>query len=279
LMWPRLAATLVVLLGLGASLPQAPAQQPSHAETADTRGQEFDRLLQSVRHALRQGDGERLIELVEATLRFADARTDWPLAAPRETILAELWAYLGKAYDNRSKGDKTQNTERAITSYENALRLLSRETNPQGWAVLQVSLGFAFAKRDVGDPAQAVERAISAFRAALTALAPERDRDTWATAQLGLGEAYLRRQDKGESIEQAFEAFTAALTVVSKERSPDRWARSYFNLGRAYNERKAGDGAENRDRAIAALETSLGAVDRRRQPYMWATTHFIFGML
>ena len=59
----------------------------------------------------------------------------------------EAWAGLqnnvGNAYQARLRGDHVKNLELAISAYEAATRVFTRESFPEKWALLQNNLGVA----------------------------------------------------------------------------------------------------------------------------------------
>ncbi|GAB4208753.1 MAG: hypothetical protein Fur006_67940 [Coleofasciculaceae cyanobacterium] len=65
----------------------------------------------------------------------------------RETF-PEQWATtqnnLGNAYGDRIHGDRAENLERAIASYEAALQIRTREANPEKWAMTQNNLAAVY---------------------------------------------------------------------------------------------------------------------------------------
>ncbi|MEG3973157.1 tetratricopeptide repeat protein, partial [Microcoleus sp. herbarium8] len=74
---------------------------------------------------------------------------------------------LGNAYSDRIRGEKAENIETAISAFQAALEVYTREAFPQDWAMIQNNLGNAYSHRIKGKKAENIETAISAFQAAL----------------------------------------------------------------------------------------------------------------
>ncbi|WP_445630557.1 CHAT domain-containing protein [Nostoc sp. DSM 114167] len=171
-------------------------------------------------------------------------------------------------------GRKAINIEIAITGYEVALTVYTREALPQQWATTQNNLAIAYSDRIKGDKAENIENAIAAYTAALTVRTREALPEDWAATQNNLADAYRERikGDKAENIENAIAASTAALTVRTREALPQQWAATQNNLAIAYSDRIKGDKAENIENAIAASTAALTVYTREALPQYWATT-------
>ena len=126
-----------------------------------------------------------------------------------------LLAYIG-AFSNLIAqfplGSKASNMEIAITGYEVALTVYTREALPQEWAGTQNNLAAAYRDRIKGDRADNIENAIAAFTAALTIRTKENLPQSWAMTQNNLANAYSERikGDRADNIEIAIAAYTAA---------------------------------------------------------------------
>ncbi|BAZ75716.1 TPR repeat-containing protein [Aulosira laxa NIES-50] len=171
-------------------------------------------------------------------------------------------------------GSKASNMEIAITGYEVALTVRTREALLFDWAMTQNNLAIAYGDRIKGDKAENIENAIAAYTAALTVYTREALPQDWAMTQNNLGLAYGNRikGDKAENIENAIAAYTAALTVRTREALPQAWAMTQNNLGLAYGNRVKGDKAENIENAIAAYTAALTVRTREALPQAWAMT-------
>ncbi|MEH2262690.1 CHAT domain-containing protein [Nostoc sp.] len=177
-------------------------------------------------------------------------------------------------------GSKASNMEIAITGYEVALTVYTREALPQSWAMTQNNLANAYSDRIKGDKADNIENAIAASTAALTVRTREALPFEWAGTQNNVANAYNNRikGDRADNIEQAIASFTVALTVYTREALPIDWAMTQYNLANAYNNRIKGDRADNIEQAIAASTAALTVYTREALPQSWAGTQNNLGL-
>ena len=243
-----------------------------------------------------------LIEVLEAIANNrGDLQMIYPLLAKNKDkldgVLAEILRCLGtnvleKAKANEAKdlavdivrfsdliadfslGDKANNMEIAITGYEVALTVYTREALPTVWAALQNTLGIAYYSRIYGDRAENIENAIAAYTASLTVRTREALPQDWAMTQNNLALAYWERikGDRSDNIEQVIASYTAALSFRSREALPQNWAAKQYNLASAYYSRIRGDRAENIENAIAGFNATLSVYTREALPQNWAAT-------
>ena len=75
---------------------------------------------------------------------------------------------LGLAYTNLPTGNRGQNLTQAITAFEAALTVYTKESDPVNWAATQNNLGTAYYLLPTGDRGQNLTKAIMAYEAALT---------------------------------------------------------------------------------------------------------------
>ncbi|MHC5717554.1 MAG: CHAT domain-containing protein, partial [Nostoc sp.] len=171
-------------------------------------------------------------------------------------------------------GSKASNMEIAITGYEVALTVYTREALPQNWAATQNNLAIAYSDRIKGDRADNIENAIAAYIAALSVYTREVLPQQWAMTQNNLAAAYRDRikGDRADNIEIAIAAYTAALSVRTREALPVDWATTQNNLANAYSDRIKGDRADNIEIAIAAYTAALSVRTREALPQDWAMT-------
>ncbi|RAM51462.1 MAG: hypothetical protein C6Y22_13355, partial [Hapalosiphonaceae cyanobacterium JJU2] len=191
-----------------------------------------------------------LIELLQATYEsWGDAQVVFPLLAANTDklnyIFAELlrdWAtnYLAEAKPDEAEflaavvvefsnliqqfplGDKASNMEIAITGYETALTVYTREAFPQQWATTQNNLGLAFGNRILGERANNLEYAIAAYKSALEVYTREAFPQDWAMTQNNLGLAFGNRilGERANNLEYAIAAYESALEVYTREAFP-----------------------------------------------------------
>jgi len=109
----------------------------------------------------------------------------------------ELWAALQMELANSlaqsPSGNRTENLERAIASYEAALEVRTREAMPVAWALTQINLAYAYSQRIRGDRAENLERAIAGYEAVLEVLTREGMQAEVHETQMNLANAYLQR--------------------------------------------------------------------------------------
>ncbi|TBR60007.1 hypothetical protein B4U84_03650, partial [Westiellopsis prolifica IICB1] len=181
-----------------------------------------------------------LIEVLQATYEsWGDAQVVFPLLAANtdklNIIFAELlrnWAtnLLAEAKPDEAQflaavilllsnrisefplGDKASNMEIAITGYETALTVYTREAFPQDWAATQNNLGAAYGDRILGERANNLEYAIAAYESALEVYTREAFPQDWAGTQNNLGNAYLYRilGERANNLENAIAAYKSA---------------------------------------------------------------------
>ena len=200
----------------------------------------------------------------------------------REAFL-EDWATIhrsiGIGLRERQSGDQSENLERAIAVYEQALTALNRERKPHLWAALQVDLAEAYRDRLIGHRSENIERRIEAYQQSLTVLTREGHAHLWATVQTHLGNALRERirGDRSVNLEQAIETYRKALAVWTFELSPRYWVTAKMNLGNAFLQRLAGDRSENLGHAIAAFEQVLKVWSPERNANGWAEAQMNLG--
>jgi tetratricopeptide (TPR) repeat protein len=181
---------------------------------------------------------------------------------------------LANAYCDRIRGERAENLEQAITAYELALQVRTREAFPQDWAGTQNNLANAYLYRIRGERAENLEQAIAAYELALQVYTREAFPEKWAGTQNNLGNAYRDRirGERAENLEQAIAAYELALQVYTREAFPEKWAGTQNNLGNTYRDRIRGERAENLEQAIAAYELALQVYTRKAFPEKWAMT-------
>ncbi|MFN9407319.1 MAG: CHAT domain-containing protein [Dolichospermum sp.] len=174
-------------------------------------------------------------------------------------------------------GNKADNMEIAITGYEIAFTVFTRETSPELWGTLQNNLGIAYRDRIRGDKAENLEKAIAAYNAALEVRTPTDFPVDWAATQNNLGTAYSDRirGDKADNLENAIAAYEQALEVRTPTDFPVENAETLFNLGIAYQDSQQFDLAYDTFKsAIATVEGLRGEIisgeeSKRKQAEEW----------
>ncbi|WP_293214283.1 MULTISPECIES: CHAT domain-containing tetratricopeptide repeat protein [unclassified Microcoleus] len=174
------------------------------------------------------------------------------------------------------RGNRAENLEISIATYEIVLSVRTFETKPEQWAQTQNNLGNVYVYRIRGERADNIEKAILCYQDALKV----RTRDTfptdWATTQNNLAAAYYSRirGKKADNIERAIASFTEALEVRTsiREEIPEQWAQTQNNLGEAYRQRIKGERADNIEQAIAYYTAALEVYTHEEFPEQRAQT-------
>ncbi|MFN6155807.1 MAG: tetratricopeptide repeat protein [Dolichospermum sp.] len=176
-------------------------------------------------------------------------------------------------------GNKADNMEIAITGYEIAFTVFTRDTSPELWAAVQNNLGNAYTNRIRGDKAENLENAIAAYNKALEVSTRTDFPVDWATTQNNLGNAYKDsiRGDKADNLEKAIAAYNEALKVRTRTDFPVDWAATQNNLGATYRDRIRGDKADNLEKSIAAYNKALEVYTPADFPEQWAMTKNTLG--
>ena len=174
--------------------------------------------------------------LLALSSSFASAATR---AVDEARAEAEALQTTGRAHEARTTGDKAEELEQAIASYERALALILRDQSPDLWISLQIDVGAAYGGRIRGNRAENVERSIAAYGAALLEADRRRDPSNWARVQNNLGIAYDNRIEgnREANLAAAVAAYRAALSVTRRDRDPRLWSNLHNNLGVAYSHR------------------------------------------
>ncbi|MEG4171714.1 MULTISPECIES: CHAT domain-containing tetratricopeptide repeat protein [unclassified Microcoleus] len=169
-------------------------------------------------------------------------------------------------------GSRASNLEIAITGYEVALTVFTRQEYPENWAITQNNLAIAYNNRIRGERADNLEMAISAYREALSVYTRETYPEDWAITQNNLGTAYHQRirEEQSQNLELAIAAFWASLEIRTRDAFPIDWAMTKNNLGNAYRDRIRGEKADNLELAICAFEKALEVYTCDAFPIDWA---------
>nr|MCU0551580.1 CHAT domain-containing protein [Leptolyngbya sp. Prado105] len=99
------------------------------------------------------------------------------------------------AYSNRIRGERADNLERAITTYEQALQVRTRDAFPEDWAVTQNNLAIAYADRIRGERADNLEQAITSYEQALQVYIRDAFPNDCRRTARNLGNLHFRQQN------------------------------------------------------------------------------------
>jgi len=211
---------------------------------------------------------ETAIALFKVALSVAEQNESADLITLKPTTLS----FLAAAYRNRIRGDRAENLEFAICKSEEALQLITRETEPELWGQIHNSLGLTYRDRIWGDKTDNLELAIAYYQNALQVRTRDEYPKEWAQTQMNLAVAYRHRikGDKAENLELAITANQAALQVYTPQKFAIDWGGVNLNLGNVYLERIIGGKSENLNLAIASYKNALQVITKNKFPHGWA---------
>ena len=171
---------------------------------------------------------------------------------------------LASAYHNRIRYERVDNIEQAITAYQQALQVMTREAMPIEWAHSMHNLANAYRDRIFGDHADNIEQAIIAYRQALQVMTRKAMPVEWATLMMNLANAYCDRIQGPplQSLEQAIAAYKDSLEFFTPELFPDYCRQAAHALGNLYfSKRKWEDAASIYQIALQAAEVLYQSAD------------------
>ena len=236
------------------------------APIADTklRGRLLDKALREATDNLAKLLNDRTVKSVEHR-------------AALQAVLGNALVTLGEREGNAEK------VERAVVSFQAALKVFTRERVPLIWAKTKHNVGTALSvlgERESGT--ERLKQAVAAYRSALEERTRERVPNSWAETQnnLGIALSALGEHESGTALfEQAVAAHRAALGVYKREHAQLMWATSQTNLGNALwalGERK--NGIELLEQAVTAHRAALEEYTRKHVPLHWAGTQNNLGI-
>lgn len=178
----------------------------------------------------------RLNESLVAALPIAFARVFKSDQPATQEFIAGMFGEFGTLIQQFPWGDRTLNLEMAIVAYKLALRVYSRESFPERWAMTQNNLATAYSDRIGGNREDNIEQAITAYRRALQVYSREAFPEQWAMTQNNLATAYSDRiqGDHEDNLAAAILSYQLALHVYTHQKFPEQWAMAQNNLTTAY---------------------------------------------
>jgi tetratricopeptide (TPR) repeat protein len=173
--------------------------------------------------------------------------------------------------------DRRENCKRAVTGYEEALRVYTLEDLPMDYGLTHISLGVAYATlAEVQETGENCRRAIEALEEALRVYNIEDFPMEYALTHINLGVAYTTLADieeQGENCRRAIEALEEARRVYTLEDFPMQYAMTENNLGNAYSSlAEVEEKAENCRKAIEACEEALRVCTLEEFSMQYGTT-------
>jgi tetratricopeptide (TPR) repeat protein len=120
---------------------------------------------------------------------------------------------------------------RRIDLCRQALQIISRETQPALWGMLQDDLASSLAETPMGLRAENLEQAIHHYQQALEVRTRQNSPEEWASTQNNLANTYRDRiyGEQAENIELAIHHYQQALEVRYNQVNTERWAMIQYN--------------------------------------------------
>jgi CHAT domain-containing protein len=176
-------------------------------------------------------------------------------------------------------GERAENIEIVVTSYEIAAKIFLDTKSLQNWSTTQYNLGNTYCERIRGNKPENIELAINHYLAALSIQNRDEDPKQWALTKNSLGTAYIERiqKEKAKNLELGIKCFYEALTVHTKTEFPQDWANIKTNLSEAYGNRILGEKAENMEKSIRFGLAALEVYSYEYFPHDWGTTQINLG--
>lgn len=211
------------------------------------------------------------LALAEQLLNLEPIVTAWPLEQPRRVVKAQLWYYVGYAYQNRQAGEAGSNQERAVEAYTRALQFYDAKRFPHDRAEVYVQRARAHRTRLKGAAVTNLEAAIEDLQAAVALLTRGQFPAERARAEIALGQAYLDLPgERKDHIERAIASLVDAVHLLDRGRDAEDWAAANGTLGIAYRIRLTGLRSKNLEDAITALTVATQVFSRQSSPDQWA---------
>lgn len=149
---------------------------------------------------------------------------------------AEMWLNLGIVYQDMAQGRRGPLLE-ASKCYQKALSVLTRESQPEAYALAQTNLALAYLAMPLQEASDQlrVGIAVQSLREALKIYTSETHPEQWASVQLNLANAYqyLPSTHPEENLVQAVELYEELLAVRHPDTDPLGYARVLANQGNA----------------------------------------------
>ena len=223
-------------------------------------------------HTFIRDNQDKIDHNITKILHYWANKTISSIDSPRKRAIACDLVNFGNLIGGFPAGDKANNLELAIVSYQAALKAYPPSIFPKNWALIQANLGNAFRDRVRGNRRDNIEQAIANYQLALEVITKEKYPYLWANTQRNQGIAYTYRVegDRAKNIEQAIILYKRSLSIHTLEDYPQDWAATHNNLGDIYPNRLVGDKAANIETAINHLEKALQIYDLSANPHRWA---------
>jgi tetratricopeptide (TPR) repeat protein len=205
----------------------------------------------------------------------------------RQEISSLQWAFahtmLALAYMKRLTGDKQDNIVQANAHCASALTVLTRENEPQAWALVQLTRGEICRNLLTGERQEHLRQALEHCQNALQVHTRDKLPLQWACTHAILGHVYSAIASVGdgdaqaEMLDQALEHYRQALQVITEESTPVQWAIIQQGLTIIATLRQDGLKVHHLQQAITLGQSSLRVLTRAVYPLEWAKVHACLG--
>lgn len=179
--------------------------------------------LADVRRETLGADAQGIALYVEALRLLANS--------PLTIVQGGLWLNLGISYQERGA------YAAAARAYQDALRFVTRENDPEAFALAQNNLALTYLAMPMSEAGDQLRSAvaISALREALTIYSREKYPLQWASTQLNLANAlqYLPSSHPADNLAEAVRLYEDLYAVRRLEDDPLGYARLRANQGNA----------------------------------------------
>lgn len=138
--------------------------------------------------------------------------------------LASAWMEI--ALRHLAPGDQTENLHKALSGYEAALSVYTKDANPREWAGALIGLASLWQSVATGDRAENLHKAVSGYEAALGVYTKKAYPMEWANTQYNLAIALedSAASDRSANLRKAIAHGKAALTIRTAETFPNEHA-------------------------------------------------------
>lgn len=184
---------------------------------------------------------------------------------------------LGIFYSDRCIGNYAENLELSIGYFNEALKVITRNTYPYEWGKIQKTLGIIYLQRKQGgrgDRVTNLQSGIKCCERALEVFNSEKYPVDRAETQANLSIIYRVLADFIERTENLKKAISYATDAEPQfKNQPQKWAKSQYELGTLY--KNLGVFAkektqENLAKAIECYKNALRCTSRENYPWGWA---------
>ncbi len=176
--------------------------------------------------------------------------------------LARTQFNLGNCFCDVSEIAGEDRWHEAVGHYEEALRVRTRDHDPERHAALLENLGSAYRRLSSGGPGDNVKQSIRCYQRALRICPPCRS----AALHCNLGNAYLSLPGTGEgsaarNARRALRHFDRALGLQSRDPGSRAYGITQYNRALAFHRLQPGSPGAAPEGALACLEKAVAAFE------------------